>query len=602
LSQLFQELKRRNVFRIAIAYVAIAWLMVQVGDIVFETFGAPAWVMKSMLFVLALGFPVAALFAWAYEMTPEGIKREQDVDRTQSITQQTGQKLNRAIILVLLAAVGFLLVDKFMLQGSAPTTTEKSVAVLPFVAMSRGEDDEYFADGLTEEILNSLTRVPELLVTARTSAFFFKGKDIPVPEIAGQLGVAHVVEGSVRRDGDRLRVTAQLIRASDGFHLWSKNYDRETADTLGVQTDIAEEISSALGVVLNDEQLAQMREAGIRDPATFITMQKAYEAYDNAHEEANVAVALVSANDLFDEALEMQPGISNAYFSRADHYMHFLLDSVGRSNTSSDEQDAAYQELVNNYDNAVHTAHNESNRLGMSIDLSIISRSWQSIPGILSQLATNGGCFSSAWAEAISATYGATEHLAAIGRSMATCNPMQFNGWRWLSQAQLWSGDAEAAIATAQQGYDLRPHARLSTQLFFANLAAGRIDGAEQVIARYMRGGRRVVAMRGAIAAARGDATLATKLSAQAQQMEGPRGPGFISGLAIRGLRDDANQLAAELDAHPYGYLLLMLVPAYCYCGAPWDLEYTPNFAKLLEDADLAWPPISPINWPLKDW
>ena len=206
MSNLFEELKRRNVFRVAIAYIAVAWLLLQVSDIVFENFGTPDWVMKTLMFVLAIGFPLAVLFAWAYEMTPEGIKKEKDVDRSQSITHETGQKLNRTIIVVLLAAVGFLLVDKFVLREPAseiPTateaTTEKSVAVLPFVAMSRGEDDEFFADGLTEEILNSLTRVPELLVTARTSAFHFKGQDIPIPEIATKLGVAHVVEGSVRR-------------------------------------------------------------------------------------------------------------------------------------------------------------------------------------------------------------------------------------------------------------------------------------------------------------------------------------------------------------------------------------------------------------------
>ena len=177
MSGFFEELKRRNVFRVAIAYIAVSWLILQVADVVFENFGTPGWVMKTLMFLLAIGFPLAVLFAWAFEMTPEGLKREREVDRSQSITRDTGQKLNRTIIVVLLAAVGFLLVDKFMLRHStedpaeASTTAEKSVAVLPFVAMSRGEDDEFFADGLTEEILNSLTRVPELLVTARTSAF-----------------------------------------------------------------------------------------------------------------------------------------------------------------------------------------------------------------------------------------------------------------------------------------------------------------------------------------------------------------------------------------------------------------------------------------------
>ena len=147
MSGLFEELKRRNVFRVAIGYVAVTWLIVQVSDVVFESFGTPDWVMKTLMFLLAIGFPLAVLFAWAYEMTPEGIKREKDVDRSQSITHETGQKLNRTIMVVLVLAVGFLLVDKFMLRHStyAPadltTTAEKSVAVLPFVAMSRGEDD-----------------------------------------------------------------------------------------------------------------------------------------------------------------------------------------------------------------------------------------------------------------------------------------------------------------------------------------------------------------------------------------------------------------------------------------------------------------------------
>jgi TolB-like protein len=236
-NQLFEELKRRNVFRVAIAYLAVAWLIIQVADVVFDNIGAPAWLMLSLMFFLAIGFPIAVLFAWAYEMTPEGLKREEDVDRSTSITRETGQKLNRTIIAVLAVAVVFLLIDKMLLRDEIPesSVTDRSVAVLPFVPMSSGEDDEYFADGLTEEILNSLTRVPELLVTARTSAFYFKGKDLPVPVIAESLGVAHIVEGSVRRDGGQLRVTAQLIRAEDGFHLWSENYDQSTSEELRVQ-------------------------------------------------------------------------------------------------------------------------------------------------------------------------------------------------------------------------------------------------------------------------------------------------------------------------------------------------------------------------------
>jgi len=256
LSQLFEELKRRNVFRVAIAYLAVAWLILQAADIVLDNIAAPAWLMQAIMLFIIIGFPIALIFAWAFEMTPDGIKKEAEVDRSHSITDRTGKKLDRIVIAVLGVAVVSLLVDKFILDDNpaAIVTTDKSVAVLPFVAMSRGPDDEYFADGLTEEILNSLTRLPQLLVTARTSAFHFKGQDIPIPEIAATLGVAHVVEGSVRRDGGRLRVTAQLIRAQDGFHVWSESYDRSADDTFGVQTDIAEKIATALDIVMDDDQ------------------------------------------------------------------------------------------------------------------------------------------------------------------------------------------------------------------------------------------------------------------------------------------------------------------------------------------------------------
>ena len=604
MSQLFEELKRRNVFRVAIAYLAVAWLTLQVSDIVLDNISAPEWLMKALMFFIAIGFPIAVLFAWAYEMTAEGIKREKDVDRSQSITGKTGQKLNRTIIAVLVAAVAFLLVDKFVLQGDSTevAATDKSVAVLPFVAMSRGEDDEYFADGLTEEILNSLTRVPELLVTARTSAFHFKGQDIPVPEIAAALGVAHVVEGSVRRDGDRLRVTAQLIRAADGFHLWSKNYDRESADTFGVQTDIAEEISSALGVVLNDTQLALMRDAGVRDPDAFIALQKGYEAFDAAHGTADQIILLQEANLWFEKALEIQPGIADAHMLHADHYTHLLLSSVDNPEISVAEQNAAYEALVEDLDNAMRTAADKSRSASAAIDLAIISGSWRSVPELLPQLAENTGCTTSSWADAVSAPYGGTHDLNLIAQQAVDCDPLSFNGWRWLSLSQIWAGESDTAVETALRGFEATSHIRTAQQLFFAYLAADRIDDAEQVIATHIRTERNELGLRRAIAAIKGDVALAKDLHARILDSATQTTTGIIANLATMGDRDTANQRAAEVDAHPFGHLRLMLVPGTCYCGAPWDIEYTPNFAKLLEDAELPWPPASPIDWPLKDW
>jgi adenylate cyclase len=367
LSQLFQELKRRNVFRVALAYLAAAWLVLQVVQLVLESTSAPDWVMQVFLLAAGVGFPFAVLFAWAYEMTPEGIKREKDVDRENSVTTQTGRKLNRAIIIVLLTAVVFLLVDRFLPRENAPPTrdvTDKSVAVLPFIAMSSGPDDEYFADGLTEEILNSLTRVPELLVTARTSAFHFKGKEAPVPEIAAALGVAHIVEGSVRRSGDDLRVTAQLIRAEDGFHLWSETYDHDTSNVFGVQTDIAEKIATALNVVLDEDKLQKMRESGLQDPEAYVAFQKGVALYLDAHGADGAMEKMEIANQWFEKTMELAPEFSDAYSYHADYFTHLVMGEGSAKPQSEAVLDKAMSQLENDLENAIRYAPDEARRDG----------------------------------------------------------------------------------------------------------------------------------------------------------------------------------------------------------------------------------------------
>jgi TolB-like protein len=246
----FEELKRRNVFRVAIAYIVVAWLVLQVADVVLPTFQTPDWVMPAFTFLLALGFPVALTFAWAYEMTPEGIKREKEVDRSQSITRNTGRKLDFIIIGVLVVAIAFLAYDEFVIepaQEEARTTAnseasevietdipEMSVAVLPFVNMSADPDQEYFSDGISEELLNQLVKIRGLQVAGRTSSFAFKGRNEDLRSIADQLNVAHILEGSVRKAGDRVRITAQLVKASDGYHLWSETYDRDLSDIFAI--------------------------------------------------------------------------------------------------------------------------------------------------------------------------------------------------------------------------------------------------------------------------------------------------------------------------------------------------------------------------------
>jgi TolB-like protein len=251
--RLFEELKRRNVFKVGTAYVVLAWLLAQVTDIFLEPFGAPEWVIKTILLLLIIGFPLALLFAWAFELTPEGLKKEKDVDRSQSITHETGQKLNFAIIFILVLALGYFAIDKFVLepqrkaetarQSASPvaepdTSSDKSIAVLPFVNMSEDAGNEYFSDGISEEILNSLAKVKDLKVAGRTSSFAFKGRDQDLRQIGDALGVNHILEGSVRKAGAKVRITAQLIQVEDGFHLWSETYDRELTDVFAIRGHI----------------------------------------------------------------------------------------------------------------------------------------------------------------------------------------------------------------------------------------------------------------------------------------------------------------------------------------------------------------------------
>jgi TolB-like protein len=240
------ELKRRNVVRVGIAYAVIGWVLAQIAEFAFENFGAPDWVLKSFVVLLLLGLPIVLVFAWAYEVTPEGIKREKDVDRSDSITPRTGRKIDYLIIGVLIVAVAILGFDK-LTGRSADTSASnevQSIAVLPFVNMSGDED--YFADGLTEELLNLLAKNLDLKVAGRTSSFAFKGQNDDLRTIGNALGVAKVLEGSVRRSGDRLRVTAQLINVEDGFHIWSETYDRKLADVFDIQDEVAGAITQAL--------------------------------------------------------------------------------------------------------------------------------------------------------------------------------------------------------------------------------------------------------------------------------------------------------------------------------------------------------------------
>lgn len=605
MSQLFQELKRRNVFRVAIAYLAVAWVVLQVADIVFESVAAPGWLMQVLLFFIAIGFIFALFFAWAFEMTPDGIKKEADVDRSISITNRTGKKLDRVIIGVLAIAVIFLLLDRNTSSDSAEIaeTTERSVAVLPFVAMSGGPDDEYFTDGLTEEILNSLTRVQGLLVTARTSAFHFKGQDLPIPEIAKTLGVAHVVEGSVRREGNHLRVTAQLIRASDGFHLWSENYDRDSGDLFNVQTDIAEKIATALGVVLDDEQREKMHAAGLKDPEAFVAYQKAQELYNLAHGAGILSLThLAKANELLDTTLALAPNLSHAHRIYTDLYAHTLTDAASGEDISAEDQQRAYESMVASYDAAIATAVGVGQRLTTAYDKALLTGQWKELAPILDEVLLQNECVDLGWLDPMTVPFGRAEQFRDFALRFAECDPLSYSGWRSAINASIWMGDTEGAIKIAETGREKVDHVSLTNTLVNALVQAGRFDEAESLVVRDVTNASTRSQLRIVIAAAQGDRQSSESRLQEYVVADDVDVDTLIPTAAIVGDRELANRLAAEFDARPYGYLLLMLTAYDCKCGAPFDLDVAPNFALLIKDAGVEWPPASPIKWPLKDW
>ena len=287
----YAELQRRNVFRVGIAYLLVAWLLLQVTDIVAPILELPAVFNKGVLILLAVGFPVALILAWVFEITLDGVKKENDGDSPVSNRQHAGRKLDFVIIGVLLVAVAIFSLDKFVwTKPVAPTETnaQQSIAVLPFVSISSDKEQEYFADGLSEELLNLLSRIPELRVAARTSSFSYKGKDVSVAQIGEELNVAHVLEGSVRKSGNEVRITAQLIRTDNGFHVWSETYDRALSDIFATQDEIAAALVKALKVSILGNIPTQQR----TDPEAYaLYLQGSYFNHRRDYESVQKALS-----------------------------------------------------------------------------------------------------------------------------------------------------------------------------------------------------------------------------------------------------------------------------------------------------------------------
>ncbi len=336
INHFFGELKRRNVVKVGVAYLVVGWILIEASSVLMPAFGAPDWVFRIFALIVVLGFPLALIFAWAFEMTSAGLMRSEDVPLDQSITPKTGRKLDFTIIGLLVIALGISVTINLtgtrvsVDEGAdgAVKSTLKSIAVLPFVNMSSDKENEYFSDGIAEELLNVLVKVQGLEVSSRTSSFAFKGKDTPIPEIADRLGVDHVLEGSVRKAGNTVRITAQLIDVQSDKHLWSASYDRELEDIFVIQEEIAKSIVDALKVALGTEEKATIAHA--QNPTDDLEAYQMYLRGRYLWQQRGIENIRQSIR-LFQQAINRDPAFARAYSNMAAAY------AVSVSNEANEE-------------------------------------------------------------------------------------------------------------------------------------------------------------------------------------------------------------------------------------------------------------------------
>jgi len=507
---LFAELKRRNVFKVAVAYGIVAWLLLQVSDTLVPALHLPEWFNSGVAFVLIIGFPIAMLFAWAFEMTPEGIKKEKDVDRSQSITTVTSQKLNNLIIGVLVLALAYFVIDKFILApgnaqpGSDPfsqqtatksgsdhfsqqtsnqatgaeeksaltpieaTPTQQSIVVLPFVNMSNDPEQEFFSDGLSEELLNVLAQIKDLRVISRTSAFAFKGKDVDIPTIAAQLNVTHVLEGSVRKAGDDVRITAQLIEVATDSHLWSDAYNRKLENVFEIQEEISKAIAAELRVTLGTTGNTGKPTENLEAWQLFLRGRHLYQNRGDAQ--------LAQSLELLKQAVELDPGFAEAWANlAAASLVYGYNQEEGFEDLYRDGKQAALRAIEIDPDNGfahavlglIHTGEFAWDEAMREYDLAIR----------LNPNETN----SLLWKGIALTNLGYTDQAIAMFQQAERLDPVFTNVHNWLTLAYSIKSDAENMRRHSDKLKRLDPD---FTAFNFSNAEfySGNLDAAEDLM------------------------------------------------------------------------------------------------------------------------
>src|SRR5437763_1959071 len=600
----FTELKRRNVYKVAVAYAVVGWLLVQVTTQVFPIFEIPNWALRLIVLAIIIGFPIALVIAWAFELTPEGIKHTQDVNLSDKRVSKKRTwiyvTLIGAALSVALFFVGRLSAPR---SGASPTgPTEKSIAVLPFVNMSADKENEFFADGLSEEILNSLARIDGMRVVGRTSSFQFKGKAEDLRAIGQKLGAANVLEGSVRREGQRARITAQLVRTSDGTHLWSQTYDRTLTDTLAVQLNIAEQVAAVLDVVLDDKQREKMRAAGVKNVDAFIDYEKGLKLYADAHNPArsnNVIDGLRAAKKEFDNAIALAPGFSQAYFAAGDLYDHIII--------ADDRPDAerrdAQQQLLHYLELAAANSHDEQQRLLTLADRQLVDDDWHGLAARIDAALRAPGCSAPDWLPVFASIFGYGDLIEDLGARISVCDPLNAINFNNRVRAALAAGKPERALtilaAAERANSSTRAQSAFRVQ---ALLISGHVDQAKAELSKLEPTGEEYCRARLMVGLATGES--AAGIHAALQGVDRSKSlykmwkMNDLIEAALTGDRATANRLAAEIDKQAGSGLVLAVIVSSSLCGAPFDLEATPRFKARLAESGLPWPPIQALKLP----
>jgi adenylate cyclase len=596
---LLAELKRRRVVRVALVYLAAAFAMLQAADILVPALHLPAWAVTFVVVLLALGFPIALALAWALELTPDGVRV------TSSSPLPVGQPapslLGRRTVLAaaLLIAVGAGLGAGWFLKpvpaeradaiaGAVSAINARTLAVLPFADLSESGDQQWFADGLAEEILTSLARLPELRVIGRNSSFRFTGSGMDDSLIAATLGVTHLVKGSVRRVGDRLRVTAQLVRAEDGLQLWSQSYDQRSADLLDVQRDVAENVAAALDVLLDDARRERMFALGTRNVEAFEAFLRGRQIYFDAHLTRGTPLSLADANAWFERALELDPRFGRAALLHADRYTHRVIfgdDAVARAGAVPMEE--ALERLRTSLDVAARHAPDDYWRVVAEINREFFAPTWHRLPGLIDELRGHAGdarpSADDNWLQFVLIVTRNLDLARTLAEQAVRADPQLPDAWGGLVRAAQARGDLAAARTLLDEarrttGSTFRPIARTLAILEGDRAAAlAELDDRSPLAA-----------------ALRGERAALDRAREDLARHERPGSLRLLDVLHHLGDRDGVRDIVRQIDALPGGPAILA-VQIYLSGGAyTFDPADTPNFAARLREAG-----VDPASFPV---